>query len=178
MRLNENIDHVTILVDGPPQILSLTLDRHEQFVQVPGVAQTSLPSPERPGVFDTKLPTPLSDGFVADGDAPLCQRIFHISEAQAKSVVEPNSVADDIRWKSIAAISGQVGFHLGSLLGSSQLDNTAEPCRIVRLSRSTNEVFSFAESSEFRNACSNLPAPITTRRSTLTTRSFLRVLIT
>jgi hypothetical protein len=49
----------------------LTLDHHEQFVQVPGVAQASLPSPERPGVFDTKLPTPLSDGCVADCDAPL-----------------------------------------------------------------------------------------------------------
>jgi hypothetical protein len=93
--LKENIDHVTILVDGPPQILSLTLDHHEQFVQVPSVAQASLPSPERPGVFDTKLPTPLSDGLVADGDTPLRQKIFHISEAQAKSVVEPNSMADD-----------------------------------------------------------------------------------
>jgi len=60
--LDENVDHLAILVDSPPQILSLTLDRHEQFVQVPGVAQATLSSPERPGVFDTELPTPLSDG--------------------------------------------------------------------------------------------------------------------
>ena len=40
------------------------------------------------------------------------------------------------------------------------------------------EVFSFTESSEFRNACFNPPAPITALRSTLTTRSLLRVLIT
>jgi hypothetical protein len=105
-------------------ILPLTLDRHEQFVQVPGVAQAPLPSPERPGVFDTKLPTPLSDGFVADGDAPLRQKIFHISKAQAESVVEPNSMANDIRWKSISVISGRVGFHRLSLLGSPELDNT------------------------------------------------------
>ena len=85
--LNENVDYVTLLVDSPPQILSLTLDRHEQFVQVPRVAQETLTAPERPGVPDTKLPTPLSDGFVADDDAPLCQKIFHISEAQGKSVV-------------------------------------------------------------------------------------------
>jgi hypothetical protein len=70
--LDENIDYVTILVDSPPQILSLTLDSHEQFVQVPGVAQATLSSPEHPGVFDTELPTPLSDGFVADCDASLC----------------------------------------------------------------------------------------------------------
>jgi hypothetical protein len=60
--LHENINHVAILVDSSPQILPLTLDRHEQFVQVPHAAQASLSSPERPGVFDTKLPTPLSDG--------------------------------------------------------------------------------------------------------------------
>jgi hypothetical protein len=55
----------------------------------------------------------------------LGQKVFHISEAQAESVVEPNRMADNIRWKSVAAITGQVGFHLLSLLGSPQLDNTS-----------------------------------------------------
>jgi hypothetical protein len=32
--LDESIDYVTILVDSPSQILSLTLDRNEQLVQV------------------------------------------------------------------------------------------------------------------------------------------------
>jgi hypothetical protein len=109
--LDENINHVTILVDSPPQILSLTLDIHEQFIQVPCVRQATLSSPESPGVFNTKLPTPLSDGFVADDDPTLCQEVFHISEAQAESVVEPNSMADDIRRKSVSAIAGSVGFH-------------------------------------------------------------------
>jgi hypothetical protein len=122
--LDENIDYVTILIDSPPQILSLTLDSHEKFVQVPGVTQATLPSPQRPGVFDTKLPTPLSNGFLADGDASLCQKIFHISEAQAKSVVKPNGMADNFIGKSISSITGQVGFHPLSLLGSPQLDNT------------------------------------------------------
>jgi hypothetical protein len=109
--LDQNINHVTILVDSPPQILSLALDSHEQFIQVPHVAQATLSSPQSPGVFNTKLPTPLSDGFIADCDASLCQKIFHISEAQAESVVEQNSMADDIRRKSVSAIAGRVGFH-------------------------------------------------------------------
>jgi hypothetical protein len=62
-------------------MLSLTLDSHKQFVQVPRVAQAALSSPEYPGVFATKLSTPLSDGFVADCDAARRQKIFHISEA-------------------------------------------------------------------------------------------------
>jgi len=75
MGLDENIDHLTILIDSSPQILSWTSDRRERFVQVQGVAQASLSSPERPGVFDTGLPTPLSDGFVAD-----CELGFRLPE--------------------------------------------------------------------------------------------------
>ena len=34
-------------------------------------------------------------------------------------------MADNFRWKSVSVISGRVGFHLPSLLGFLQLDNTA-----------------------------------------------------
>ena len=61
---------------------------------------------------------------MADCDAPLRQKVFHISEAQAKSVVKPNSMADNFMGKSVSAISGRVGFHPSSLLGSPQPDNT------------------------------------------------------
>ena len=37
--LDEEVDHVTVLVNCPPHILLLALDVHEQFVQVPRVAQ-------------------------------------------------------------------------------------------------------------------------------------------
>jgi len=90
MGWDENTDHVAILVDSPPQILSLTLDSHEQFIHVPRIAQATRSSPEFPSVFDTKLPTPLTDRLVGYGNPTLCQEVFHISEAQAESVVEPN----------------------------------------------------------------------------------------
>ena len=41
-RLDENIDQVAVLVDGAPEILPLTLDLHEDFVQVPRVAEATL----------------------------------------------------------------------------------------------------------------------------------------
>jgi hypothetical protein len=113
--LDEDINHVTILVDSLPQILSLTLDSHEQFVQVPGVAQAPLTSPEIPGVFNTELPTPLADGFVADDDPTLGQKIFYISEAQAEAVVEPDGMTDNFRGESVSAIAGLVGCHRPSL---------------------------------------------------------------
>jgi len=81
MGLDENIDHVAILVDSPPQILSLTLDLHEQFVQVLRIAQATLLLSEFPSVFGTELAIQLADGFVADHDPTLGQKIRNISEA-------------------------------------------------------------------------------------------------
>jgi len=42
MRLNQDVDHVAVLVHGTPQILLLAVDSHEDLVQVPVVAQPSL----------------------------------------------------------------------------------------------------------------------------------------
>jgi hypothetical protein len=36
--LNQDVDHIPILVDRPPEIVALTLDVHEDFVQMPHVS--------------------------------------------------------------------------------------------------------------------------------------------
>jgi len=89
----------------------LTPDCHEEFVQVPDVAQATLPAPEYAGVFGTELSAPLSNGLVGDYDPSLCQQILNISQAQAKSIIEPNGMADDIRRKSMSVIAGSIGCH-------------------------------------------------------------------
>lgn len=123
--LNKNTDHVAVLVNGAPEILLLTLDIHEEFIQMPNVTQSALSSSESPGIFGPELPTPLSDGLVADYDPALCQEVFNVSEAQAESVVEPNGMTYDLRWESISAIAGCLRIHQPSLHVSPQLDNTA-----------------------------------------------------
>ena len=50
MGLEQDVDDVTVLVDGPPEILTLTADGHEEFVQMPGVADRPGPLPEPPRV--------------------------------------------------------------------------------------------------------------------------------
>jgi hypothetical protein len=67
--------------------------------------------PEYAGVFGTELPAPRSNGLVGDYDPSLCQKILNISEAQAKSIIEPNGMADDIRRKSMSVIVGSIGDH-------------------------------------------------------------------
>ena len=100
--MHEKIDHITILVHRPPQILASALDGHEELVQIPRVAQAS--APERPGVRRTECPTPLPNGLVGNGDAPLCQEIFGVSETLTKAGVKPDGVADDQRGKLVSVI--------------------------------------------------------------------------
>jgi hypothetical protein len=37
-RLNDDIDHVAVLVDRPPQVVSAASDLHEHFIDVPCIA--------------------------------------------------------------------------------------------------------------------------------------------
>ncbi len=40
--LNQDIKHITVLINGTPEILSATLDRDENLIQVPDVTQAAL----------------------------------------------------------------------------------------------------------------------------------------
>ena len=65
-RLDEDIDHITILINCTPEILPLTLDSDEHLIQVPRVAQATLSPLERPGVVGTELQAPLADSLMRD----------------------------------------------------------------------------------------------------------------
>ena len=43
-RLNEDIDHVSVLIHGTPQILPFTGDRDEDFVREPCISESTLSS--------------------------------------------------------------------------------------------------------------------------------------
>ena len=88
--LYEDVNHVTVLIHRAPEILALTVDRHEDFVQEPGVSESALSSLQLPGVIGAELPAPLPNGFVRHDDASFGQQILNMPEAHALSVVEPD----------------------------------------------------------------------------------------
>ncbi len=84
---DQNIDHVSILIDGSPKIAALTLDSDEEFIYMPDVAESSLFSPQSSGIGRSEFPRPGSDGFVGNKDSSLCKQIFYISKAQDEPMV-------------------------------------------------------------------------------------------
>ncbi len=101
---DQNINHVSILIDGSPQIEVLSSDSDEEFIDVPDVTEPSLLPPQISSIGRTELPTPIPKCFVRNTDASFCKQVFYVSKAQREPMVQPDSVADDFRWKAMPAI--------------------------------------------------------------------------
>jgi len=115
LSLNEYVDHVSILIDGPPEIVALALDVDEDFVQVPDVSQSTL---ELSCVLGPELPAPLPDGLIGDDDSAFRQEFFDVAEAQTESVILSEGVIDDLRCEAVPVVAVRFGFHQRSLGGT------------------------------------------------------------
>ena len=100
----QNIDHVSILIDGSPQIEALTSDGDEEPIDMPGVAESALFPTQSAGVGRSEFLTPVSDRFIGDKDSSLGEQVFYVSKAQGEPMVQPNGVTDDFRRKAVASI--------------------------------------------------------------------------
>ncbi len=113
--LNQDIKHITVLINAAPEILSSTLDRDEHLIQVPRVAQTALSPLHAASVFRAELEAPQTNGFVGNCDSALCEEVLDVPKAETESVVEPDGVADDLAWKPISAVTWRFAVHRSSL---------------------------------------------------------------
>ena len=101
---NQNIDHVSILIDSSPQIEVLTSDFDEELIYMPDVAEWPLLLPQIASIGRTELQTPISNCLVRNDDASLSKQLFDISKAQREPMLQPDGMADDFCWKTMAAI--------------------------------------------------------------------------
>src|SRR4029079_18395968 len=109
--LNQNIDHVAVLIHGAPQILLFTVDSNEDFVQVPNIAEAALTPLQLSGIVRTELLTPNSNRFIRDDDSAFGEKILHIPEAQTEAMVNPDSIADDFWRETMTVIARPAVFH-------------------------------------------------------------------
>ena len=79
--LHQDIQHVPILIDRSPQVLRLSIDLQEHFIQKLLVAWPSTAA-ELVGVGLSELQTPLAHRFVGHDDPAFGQQLFYITVAQ------------------------------------------------------------------------------------------------
>ncbi len=109
--LDEDIDHIAVLIDRTPEILPLAVGRDEDFVQKPRLPDATLTSFQCPRLLWTEFQTPLSNGFVGNDAPAFGEQIFHIAETQGEPSVVPEGVADDFRPIAVFVIEGSMAFH-------------------------------------------------------------------
>ena len=113
--LHQDIDQVTILIHRAPQILALTMDPHEHFVQEPRISESTLTSLQPPCVVGPERLTPVPNRLLGDRDTPLSKQVLDIAETQAEPVVEPDGVTDDLGWESVSVRAGRMTPHRSTL---------------------------------------------------------------
>jgi hypothetical protein len=110
-RLDNDIDHVAVLIHRAPERRPLTVDRHEDLVEQPRISESTVSALQAPRVGGAELPAPLPNRLVGHEDASFSQQTLDIPEAQAVPVIDPHGVADDLRRKAMPQVAGSTSGH-------------------------------------------------------------------
>ena len=100
----ENVQLNAILINRSPQVLLLTLNFEEDFVKVPGCSWARSSFLDLSSKVRSKFTAPVSDCFVANDDATPENKFRNFAQAQAKTMIKPNSVANDLNGETVAWI--------------------------------------------------------------------------
>jgi len=66
--LDQDVEHVVVLIDGPPQVMPLATDKQKHFVEMLFISGPRPPAAQLIGIVLAELETPLADGFIGDID--------------------------------------------------------------------------------------------------------------
>jgi hypothetical protein len=102
--LDENIQHIAVLINRPPQVMELAIDFEEDFIKMPFVTGLRPASAQHSGIRLTEFPAPLTNRLVRKNEPARSQEFFHITIAEAEPVVESDGVANNLGRKAITRV--------------------------------------------------------------------------
>jgi hypothetical protein len=108
--VDQHIQDMAILSDGPPAGVPGPMDRQKHLVQVPRIAGSGTPAPEWMGIGWPELQAPLPEGVLGPVNPPGAQAFCHLPVAQAEAAIAPDAVAHDLgRAAMVCAWMGWCG---------------------------------------------------------------------
>jgi hypothetical protein len=111
-RLDQDVEHDAVLIDGSPQPVATTTDADRHFVEIPIVARSRSATPQLQSEGGSELGAPAPYGLVADLNAAFSHEFLDSAKAQVEAKVQPDSVGDDLGWVAMSAVQrGQGGRH-------------------------------------------------------------------
>ncbi len=98
--LEENIKNISVRIHRPPEPAFPTVDRDDDFVQMPFVGSPWPVSPDAICEMAAKAVNPLADSFPANCYSALSKQVFDIGGAECKATVDPDGIGDDLARKT------------------------------------------------------------------------------
>ena len=102
--LDQDIQHMTVLIHRPPQVVTLLIDGEEDLIKVPLLARSGMSATQRIGIGLAKFAAPIPLSFVPQGNATFCHQLFDTAIAEGKTVIQPHAVADDLCRESMTFV--------------------------------------------------------------------------
>jgi len=102
--LNQHVQYLTFAVDRPPQEHMSATNPDHHFVKVPSVIRPRALAHQAGGNLGPEFHRPATDALVTDVDASLSQQFLDIPITERETIVQPNCMADDVRWKLMASV--------------------------------------------------------------------------
>ena len=84
MALNQDIQHIPVLIDRPPVRVPFAIDGEEDFIQMPRIARSRTPASQLVRILLPKLLAPVPQGFMRQGDTTFRYQLLDIALAQAE----------------------------------------------------------------------------------------------
>lgn len=135
---DQDVENGAVLIDGTPKPVLLAVDGDDNFVEMPFVPLSSLPTADFRGVGRAELQRPTPDGLVADDDPALGQHILDHPQPQRKPEVEPDGLRDDCRRMAVATVQWTMLRHAATLFwDTSAAKLTVERCFIPKAALTT-----------------------------------------
>src|SRR5262245_10686820 len=120
--LHQDIQHVPLLLNCPPQIVMFALDGQKHLIEVPFIAEPGTAATELIRILLAELAAPFADRLIGHYDSTFKQQLFDIAEAEAKPKVQPHRVADDFRRKAVVLIVVGGWWHVHAWIKSHQAE--------------------------------------------------------
>jgi hypothetical protein len=96
--LQIHVHHLAIQIYSAPQVMLLTLDLDEDFIDVERVATALMLSFQPTSINSSEFDTPETDCFSADDDASFYEEIFNIAMTKVEAIIKPDGVGNDVKW--------------------------------------------------------------------------------
>jgi hypothetical protein len=115
-RLNEDVEHDAILIDGSPEIVPHALNPDEHLIKVPLVPRSWPAVTQTISEILVEFLAPSSHRLIGDDDAPFGQQKLAITQTQTEHMIQPDGMANDLGGETVSVARVRWRFYHASLV--------------------------------------------------------------